>query len=170
MKREFDFIFKLDAQDVNHVMEKKAEHAAIRIQRNFRERKQRRAYLEAQRAGYILNQDPEPTEKDLKRIEIKKLALQDKLKYHQGLEKNQDTFKAKVTEGQKKELVKKLNNIWRHSRSEEVDFFYEEVYDKFLPKNLQFNEAYRVNEQKRLEANQQLMTSAIMMDYLLFLE
>ena len=75
-----------------------------------------------------------------------------------------------MTEDQKKELVKKLNKIWRHSRSEEVDYFYEEVYDKFLPKNLQFNEAYRVNEQKRLEANQQLMTSAIMMDYLLFLE
>ena len=62
-----------------------------------------------------------------------------------------------------------MNKIWVQSRSEEL-YYYEEVYDKFLPKNLQFNEAYRVNEQKRLESNAQLMESAIMMDYLLFLK
>ena len=108
MKREFDFIFKLDAQDVNHVLEKKAEHAAIRIQRNFREQRQRRAFREAQKNGYDLNKEPEQTEEDKKRIELKKLALQDKLKYHYNLEKNQDTFTSKVTEEQKKELIKKL--------------------------------------------------------------
>ena len=108
MKREFDFIFKLDAQDVNHVLEKKAEHAAIRIQRNFREQRQRRAFREAQKNGYDLNKEPELTEADKKRIELKKLALQDKLKYHYNLEKNQDTFTSKVTEEQKKELIKKL--------------------------------------------------------------
>ena len=36
MKREFDFIYKMDAQDVNYVLNKKKEHAALLIQRNYR--------------------------------------------------------------------------------------------------------------------------------------
>ena len=39
MKREFDFISKMDAQDVNYVLNKKKEHAALLIQRNFRRQK-----------------------------------------------------------------------------------------------------------------------------------
>ena len=44
MKREFDFISNLDAQDVNYVLTKKKEHAALLIQRNFRRLKQQKAY------------------------------------------------------------------------------------------------------------------------------
>ena len=39
MKREFDFISKMDAQDVNYVLNKKKEHAALLIQRNFSRQK-----------------------------------------------------------------------------------------------------------------------------------
>ena len=67
-------------------------------------------------------------------------------------------------------MREKLSKIWRLTRSEETDFYYEEVHEKYLPKNLQFNEAYRVNEKNRLEAHQQLIETAVMMDYLLFLK
>ena len=46
LKREYDFIFKLKPSEVNDVLMKKAEYAAIRIQRNFRERRQRRLLIE----------------------------------------------------------------------------------------------------------------------------
>ena len=60
---------------------------------------------------------------------------------------------SKVTEEQKTEMREKLSKIWRLTRSEETDFYYEEVHEKYLPKNLQFNEAYRVNEKNRLLAH-----------------
>ena len=46
LKREYDFIFKLKPNEVNDLLTRKAEYAAIRIQRNFRERRQRRMLIE----------------------------------------------------------------------------------------------------------------------------
>ena len=47
MRREYDFIQNLDAKDVNYVMEKKKEHAALLVQRNWRRIKAEREYLRA---------------------------------------------------------------------------------------------------------------------------
>ena len=44
MRREYDFIQNLDARDVNYVMDKKKEHAAILVQRNWRRLKAEREY------------------------------------------------------------------------------------------------------------------------------
>ena len=44
MKREFDFIQNLDAKDVNYVIDKKKEHAALIVQRNWRRKKAEREF------------------------------------------------------------------------------------------------------------------------------
>ena len=44
MRREYDFIQNLDAKDVNYVMDKKKEHAALIVQRNWRRKKAEREF------------------------------------------------------------------------------------------------------------------------------
>ena len=44
MRREYDFIQNLDARDVNYVLEKKRDHAAIIVQRNWRRIQAERAF------------------------------------------------------------------------------------------------------------------------------
>jgi hypothetical protein len=50
MRREYDFISKLGAEDVNYVLQKKREQAAIMIQRKYRMLKARKE-LRQRRAG-----------------------------------------------------------------------------------------------------------------------
>jgi hypothetical protein len=42
MQREYNFISKLDTNDVAYIMQRKKEHAAINIQRAFRMRKEKK--------------------------------------------------------------------------------------------------------------------------------
>ena len=58
MRREFDFISKLDTGDVGYVLQKKREQAAIAIQRNFRMQKAKRE-LRDRRAGLYKKEDDE---------------------------------------------------------------------------------------------------------------
>ncbi len=58
MRREFDFISKLDTGDVGYVLQKKREQAAISIQRNFRMQKAKRE-LRDRRAGLYKKEDDE---------------------------------------------------------------------------------------------------------------
>ena len=52
LKREFQFIERLDNRDVDYILTRKKEQATIVIQRNFRARKARR---EARRTDYSSN-------------------------------------------------------------------------------------------------------------------
>ena len=58
MRREYDFIAKLDADDVNYVLQKKREQAVIMIQRKYRRLKARKE-LRERRAGLYKKQDDE---------------------------------------------------------------------------------------------------------------
>ena len=58
MRREYDFIAKLDADDVNYVLQKKREQAVIMIQRKYRMLKARKE-LRERRAGLYKKQDDE---------------------------------------------------------------------------------------------------------------
>ena len=61
MRREYDFIQNLDAKDVNYVMDKKKEHAAILVQRNWRRLKAEREFRKS-RLGKLRDvQDYEKT-------------------------------------------------------------------------------------------------------------
>ena len=164
LKREYDFIFKLKPSEVNDVLMKKAEYAAIRIQRNFRERRQRRLLIEQQRHGYILDLEPEKTEAELKALREEKERLERKRqRLHQ---EHRDYFLDDITEEQRKDLRERLQAIWRHSRSGEGYDYYDSVHESYVPRNMQFNEAYRANELRRLDAHQKLIESEIMVDYL----
>ena len=76
MRREYDFIQNLDARDVNYVMDKKKEHAAILVQRNWRRLKAEREYKK-QRDGLRKEQyDYEKTPEDLELIKRNKQRLE----------------------------------------------------------------------------------------------
>ena len=76
MRREYDFIQNLDARDVNYVMDKKKEHAAILVQRNWRRLKAEREYKK-QRDGLRKEQnDYEKTPEDLELINRNKRRLE----------------------------------------------------------------------------------------------
>lgn len=76
MRREYDFIQNLDARDVNYVMDKKKEHAAILVQRNWRRLKAEREYKK-QRDGLRKEQnDYEKTPEDLELINRNKQRLE----------------------------------------------------------------------------------------------
>ena len=74
MRREYDFISKLDTQDVLYILNKKREQAAIMIQRNYKSLKARQQ-LKLRKQGIRIDQDlyvdtPEDTAK------IKNLKLE----------------------------------------------------------------------------------------------
>lgn len=60
MRREFDFISKLDTADVNYILSKKKEQAAMLIQRNFKKLKARKE-LRERRLGLYARLDEEDT-------------------------------------------------------------------------------------------------------------
>ena len=68
MRREYDFIQNLDAKDVNYVMDKKKEHAALLVQRNWRRLKAEREFRKSRLGKLREVQDYEKTEEDLLRI------------------------------------------------------------------------------------------------------
>ena len=85
MKREFDFISKMDAQDVNYVLNKKKEHAVLLIQRNFRRLKQARAWRDKhKRRGNDDESELEKTVEELQRIDENKKFLSEKRAWVQG--------------------------------------------------------------------------------------
>ena len=70
MRREYDFISKLDTNDVGYVLKKKREQDAIQIQRKFRMLKAKRE-LRDRRAGLYKKEDDEEllmTPLDLARV------------------------------------------------------------------------------------------------------
>lgn len=69
MRREYDFIQNLDARDVNYVIDKKREHAALIVQRNWRRLKAEREYLRAKKGMAREAHEYEKTEADQKRIQ-----------------------------------------------------------------------------------------------------
>jgi threonine synthase len=83
MRREFDFISKLDTGDVGYVLQKKREQAAIAIQRNFRMQKAKRE-LRDRRAGLYKKVDDEEllmTAYDLEKVKEHKEELRQQRNY-----------------------------------------------------------------------------------------
>lgn len=58
MRREYDFISKLDTQDVTYILNKKKEQAAIMIQRCYRQLKARKE-LRDRRQGLYAKEEEE---------------------------------------------------------------------------------------------------------------
>jgi len=68
MRREYDFIQNLDARDVNYVVEKKREHAALLVQRNWRRLRAEREYRKQKQGMRRELHDYEKTDADLEKI------------------------------------------------------------------------------------------------------
>ena len=96
MRREYDFIQNLDAKDVNYVMDKKKEHAAILVQRNWRRLKAEREFKKSRLNKLRDVADYEKTEEDLKRIQESKVIME-KARAH-FMAKRPDNFFAKITD------------------------------------------------------------------------
>ena len=96
MRREYDFIQNLDARDVNYVMEKKKEHAALIVQRNWRRMKAEREYLAAKRGMARDLHEYEKTEADKKRIQDNIETLKNTTEHFRS--SRVDTFFAKISE------------------------------------------------------------------------
>ena len=98
MRREYDFIQNLDARDVNYVAEKKLEHAALLVQRNWRRLKAEREYRKHRRGESVERDDFEKTEEDLERIRVNKETHAKTLAYYR--QKYPDTFYDQISEEQ----------------------------------------------------------------------
>lgn len=109
MRREYDFISKLDTNDVGYVLQKKREQAATMIQRKFRMLKAKRE-LRDRRAGLYKKEDDEDllmTALDLKRIKEHSEEL--RLQRNYVNEQFVDGFYKKIPEDRKRELVDEVN-------------------------------------------------------------
>ena len=98
MRREYDFIQNLDAKDVNYVMDKKKEHAAILVQRNWRRLKAEREFRKS-RLGKLRDvQDYEKTQEDLDRIQESKAIMEKRRAYFKA--KRPDNFFEKISDAE----------------------------------------------------------------------
>ena len=167
MKREFDFIYKMDAQDVKYVLAKKKEHAALLIQRNFRRVKQQKAYREQQRRG-IQQKDLEPelTEEDLKRIDENKAFLENRKEFHQ--KKRPDEYYRKIPEDQKQKLLEKFKaaQISWGMKAKEHKHDRLRKYDEYHEKANRFNTEYRNIDKIRAQGHDDITSTEIMMHFL----
>ena len=108
MRREYDFIQNLDARDVNYVAEKKKEHAALLVQRNWRRLKAEREYRKNRKFGIGRNnQDYEKTEADLLKIKENKDQLEKVRAYEQA--KRPDNFFDKISDDRKDILQEQVD-------------------------------------------------------------
>ena len=96
MKREYDFIENLDARDVNYVIEKKREHAALLVQRNWRRLKAERDFRNHRLGRLREPDDYEKTEEDLERINEHKQLLEQYREYF--FSNRKDTFYDQITD------------------------------------------------------------------------
>ena len=96
MRREYDFIQNLDARDVNYVMEKKKEHAALIVQRNWRRLKAEREYLAAKKGMSRDTHEYEKTDADKKRTQDNQETLRATTEHFKA--SRMDTFYAKISE------------------------------------------------------------------------
>lgn len=108
MRREYDFISKLDTNDVGYVLQKKREQAAIMIQRKFRMQKAKRE-LRDRRAGLYKKEDDEElllTASDLARVKEHSEELRHQRTYVN--EQFVDGFYKKIPEDRKRELINEV--------------------------------------------------------------
>ena len=99
MRREYDFIQNLDARDVNYVLEKKKEHAALVVQRNWRRLKAEREYRKNRNRLSRDNFEYEKTEEDMKRIDEHRDLLEKTRAYFMA--SRPDTFYDKIPDDRK---------------------------------------------------------------------
>ena len=168
MRREYDFIQNLDPRDVNYVMEKKKEHAALLVQRNWRRIKAEREYR--RNKGKIAREPEVPkTEEDIKQIQqnIDDLAaLRDFQKEH-----NPDRFYDKIGEDRLQELDEQVINARKLKSDKDIQKLEAtEIYDKFLPASIRFNGDFQQNEIVRATGHDQLVWSNIMTKYMIDLD
>ena len=170
MKREFDFISKLDARDVDYVLNKKKEHAALLIQRNYRRLKQQRAYREQRQRG-LTHEDlePEKTEEDLARIAVDKKFLEDRRAYEQ--DQRPDTYYAAISNDRRDELREKVAAARRMFSQAQIEGLApEDIYDRYANASQQFQSDYALHEATRAAAHGQLVETAAMMHFLVDFE
>lgn len=104
MRREYDFISKLDTADVTYILNKKKEQAAILIQRNFRKLKARKE-LKERKAGLYqkLDEDEFNLPEDTGRVKLHRQELQQIKAYVNG--QFVDNHHRRITEDGKRELL-----------------------------------------------------------------
>lgn len=138
MQREYNFISKLNTNDVTYIISKKKEQAAINIQRAFRSRKQVKKQQmddEIAKAGGTIQ--PKLTDEEIRQIEGDKRDLE-RLK-EKVKERRPDLFYEPIPEERKKELIDYLTKKRRifqegemHNQTyEEIDERYYKLYRQF---------------------------------------
>ena len=144
MKREYDFIENLDARDVNYVLEKKKEHAAILVQRNWRKIKAQREYRR-NKGLRREDHDYEKTEADLQRIARNEDELKQRRAYVQATKP--DNFYRKILDDRKEELQEQVVESRRGKADHEItQLNLTEIFDEFLPRSNRFNDNFLRNE------------------------
>ena len=165
MRREYDFISNLDARDVNYVMEKKKEHAALIVQRNWRRLKAEREYLAAKRGMARDAHEYEKTDADKKRTQHNKETLENTTAYFKA--QRVDNFYEKITE-ERNDLLQEQVQEKRKLKSEDEmkQLKAEQIYDEYMPRFNRFNNEFCQREQIRGEGHDQLVNTLIMSTFL----
>ena len=148
MKREYDFISNLDARDVNFVIEKKKEHAALLVQRNWRRMKAEREYRRNRQGMNKENFDYEKTELD-KRRQAENSDLLEKTRAY-FMTSRPDNFYAEISDDRLNELKEEVVSARQLKSEHELNQLdIEAIHADYLPRYQRFNQDYEKHEYTR---------------------
>ena len=168
MRREYDFIQNLDARDVNYVKEKKLEHAAILVQRNWRRMKAEREYKKA-RMGMRKELDQyERTDEDIERMKQNEFMFEQysrvKIQTKPWLAED---FHAEISDERKRALKEQVMEEAKKKSDHEIQNLpVRQINAKYKPVFDRFNNSYGDQDVTRIHAVSQLKTTLVMADFL----
>eukprot|EP00347_Sterkiella_histriomuscorum_P019038 403343204 len=165
LQREYNFISRLDKDDVNYILQRKREQAALFIQRAFKRHrmtKQQKMAEELKLAGNIT--DP-ATEEEIRLINQRKAELENLRKRIK--ERRQDKFYTEIDKERRAELAEKVSQkkrLYIHNEMlkkdcEAIDTQFETDFSDYMGK-------YMYLEKHRVRAIDKLQEIDVMSDYL----
>ena len=119
MRREYDFIENLDAKDVGYIADKKREHAALLVQRQWRRLKAQREYRRARFAQRADAYEAERTEEDITRIKRNQDYLERVRAY--VMAKNPDAFYDKISDARLDEVAEQVTKERQKMTQHEIN-------------------------------------------------
>ena len=167
LQREYQFISKLNTDDVTYIMDRKKEQAAMQIQKAFRAKqltKKQKMAEELKRLGIKIESDV-LTPEEMKEIENRKREL--KRLREKVDEKRPDRFFEPIDEERKKELNEKV--IQKKKLYNNTDMLKKDlvaVDEKFSNEFGDFMSKFAYFDQQRVGASKNLKEIEVMQDYL----
>lgn len=148
LQREYNFIQKLNTDDVTYILDRKKEQAAIQIQRLYRKRiqsKKEKLAEELKLDKVVL------TEEEIREIESRKREL--KRLREKVQERRPDNFYTPIDEERKKELAEKVvqkKKLYIHSEMLKKNL--EEIDNNFNHQFGDYMSRYLITEESRAKA------------------